>query len=786
MAVEKMSLVAIEGVLKRVNRTLMTCCESNYFHIVPSAHTSEGKYSSQSFKSLKGRNHFASLIKRAQDIACDLDIKLRYMEYDDIEMNVSVDFDEYLTQIEIAYTDIARHRDELKENVAKHTAALQQVENFTGLSSNFNEIFALKYIKVRFGRMPVSSHEKLKYYEDKDFLFFPFETQGDYIWGVYFTPSDESVQIDDVFKSLYFERVRIPEYVAGSADDARNSLMTLIADETRNLNSVIGLLGAYKTKVEEHFIKVFCKLKALGESFELRANVSVINNRFFLSGYIPSVKADEFKSLISGQEGVSIQMLPPDSDPSYSPPVRLKNNRLFRPFEMFVEMYGLPSYGQIDPTPIFAITYFIIYGIMFGDVGQGFLISLFGFLLHKFKKAKLGPIMERIGISSMLFGFIYGSIFGNEHIIEPFFQKKEIYTALGFDSPPENIFGVSSVLIIASLVIGVVIILITIFLSIISRLREHNFEKGFFGANGICGFVMYSAVVAGAAGELAFDIKLFSPKYVIFLILTPLLLMFFKEPLAHLTSMIYKKINRKKINRNMSFIRAINTYSNAVADIKPEENEDFSIEMLYECKYISYQYGRMTYESYQKLKIIDNRDFFFFPFESDDIFVNGIYISSREEFPSVDKIFSNLGFEKMKLPSHIADIERQSMAPKDSRAEENVKKVSIGNFVIEGFIDLFETALTYLSNTISFMRIAGFIMSHAGLMLVVNILAGGAEGTLKWWLVQIIGNLFVLGLEGFLVGIQVVRLEFYEMFSRYYEGKGTPFKPTVVDLKINN
>lgn len=63
-------------------------------------------------------------------------------------------------------------------------------------------------------------------------------------------------------------------------------------------------------------------------------------------------------------------------------------------------MYGLPSYTGIDPTPYVAITYMLIFGIMFGDLGQGLVISLFGFILTKWKKAKLGPIMEAYGISS--------------------------------------------------------------------------------------------------------------------------------------------------------------------------------------------------------------------------------------------------------------------------------------------------------------------------------------------------------------------------------------------------
>jgi V/A-type H+-transporting ATPase subunit I len=97
-----------------------------------------------------------------------------------------------------------------------------------------------------------------------------------------------------------------------------------------------------------------------------------------------------------------------------------------------------------------------------------------------------------------------------------------------------------------------------------------------------------------------------------------------------------------------------------------------------------------------------------------------------------------------------------------------------GGFFTEAFFELFEIILSYITNTMSYMRVAGFVLSHAGMMLVVSSLmemAGSASPV-----VFVFGNLFVMALEGLIVGIQVLRLEFYEMFSRYYTGSGIPFK----------
>ena len=97
-------------------------------------------------------------------------------------------------------------------------------------------------------------------------------------------------------------------------------------------------------------------------------------------------------------------------------------------------------------------------------------------------------------------------------------------------------------------------------------------------------------------------------------------------------------------------------------------------------------------------------------------------------------------------------------------------------FLVQGFFELFETLLSYFSNTLSFVRIGAFAVSHAAMMEVVLMLAGAEEGNPNW-IIIILGNLFVCGMEGLIVGIQVLRLEYYEMFSRFYKGTGREFKP---------
>ena len=95
---------------------------------------------------------------------------------------------------------------------------------------------------------------------------------------------------------------------------------------------------------------------------------------------------------------------------------------------------------------------------------------------------------------------------------------------------------------------------------------------------------------------------------------------------------------------------------------------------------------------------------------------------------------------------------------------------------VEKFFELFEMLLSFISNTISFVRLAAFAINHVGLCMAVYILSDmvGGAGSI---IVDIIGNIIVIALEGLIVSIQVLRLEYYELFSRFYSGDGREYVP---------
>ena len=98
-------------------------------------------------------------------------------------------------------------------------------------------------------------------------------------------------------------------------------------------------------------------------------------------------------------------------------------------------------------------------------------------------------------------------------------------------------------------------------------------------------------------------------------------------------------------------------------------------------------------------------------------------------------------------------------------------------------MELFETFISSLSNSVSYVRVGAFAVAHGGLSSVIFILAnmagggGGVLSVIMYWLVVVLGNLFIVGFEGLIVGIQTMRLEYYEFFSKFFEGGGMSYEP---------
>lgn len=184
-----------------------------------------------------------------------------------------------------------------------------------------------------------------------------------------------------------------------------------------------------KNKNIEEDLKTYLKyLEDFKFSYEFYRNekIKIMSERKFLKtteldlieGYVPSDRLSDFENEVKKVCGENYYLNAEDANrDSEKVPILLKNNSFVSPFELMTEMYSMPRYNEIDPTPFFAPFYFIFAGIMVGDFGYGLLV-FFGtlFALKKFKltekKRRFIKFFNYLSISTIIFGLVFGSFFG--------------------------------------------------------------------------------------------------------------------------------------------------------------------------------------------------------------------------------------------------------------------------------------------------------------------------------------------------------------------------------------
>lgn len=644
MAVLKIDVVSIIGRMADLDQVTALCGRSCVFH----PDNALSFYSDTSeFSPLNEENPYLEPLQQLTDALSGAKKKLELLSADEVA-NIGISSEElksYVASTSSTFNELQNQRADAQEKVSDYTHQIEEISHFVGLDLDLDQIHACEYIKVRFGSLPKESYEKLKSYKQNPYIvFFPSTSNETHYWGVYFSPIDMVSEVDRIFSSLYFERTRLAE-MTGTPEEVVETLRTKRDIEIERIRKVDARFEELWKADRPMCQKAYSWLTEQSVYFGIRRYAARYNGNFILTGWIPKEKESFFKNELDRIESIEYTFEGAEEELTHSPPVKLKNKKLFSPFEFFVDMYGLPSYDEVDPTPFVAITYLLLFGIMFGDLGQGLLVSVIGWFMWNKMKMKLGKILIPCGISSALFGTIFGSVFGYENVLDPFYKA-----VFGLNEKPVEVMkpATTNMIIYSAVGIGIMLVIIAMIINIYSSLKRRHYENGLFGPNGVAGLVFYGSLVVGFGGQILFGWQIVNAAYVLCFILLPLLVIMFREVLGGLAE------HRP--------------------DWKPE---------------------------------------------------------------------------------------------------------SWGSYVVQEFFEVFEFLLSYASNTISFLRVGAFVLVHAGMMMVVFTLADMSSG-IGYLLIVIIGNAFIMGLEGLLVGIQVLRLEFYEMFSRFFDGDGRPFNPVVV------
>lgn len=547
--------------------------------------------------------------------------------------------------VQDGFRRLEEEKSRLQSEHAEILDPLKIIRPFKNLNFDVSEILNFKYIHYRFGRIEKQYLQKFeKYiYDNLDTLFIKCGEDEMYVYGVYFVPEHQAHKVHAVYSSMHFERIFIPNEYHGTAAEAFEKLDTRHREIHKALDANKEASHKFLQDNSTKIVSAKAALDACSSSFDIRKLAACTpgdtNTFYILCGWMTEKDALAFQKDIQNDEKIFCLMEDQKAPATQKPPTKLRNPKLFKPFEMYVKMYGLPAYNEMDPTWFVAITYSFIFGAMFGDVGQGLVLFLGGLFLYKTKKMDLAGIISCAGVFSVFFGFMYGSFFGFEDVLKAIWLKPMNQM---MDVP---LVGRLNAVFVIAIGFGMFIILICMVFNIINSIRRGDTEKTWFDSNAVAGLVFYGSIVL-TIGLFISGKKLPAAAILVIMFGVPLLLMFLKEPL---TNLVEKK-----------------------SEILPEQK---------------------------------------------------------------------------------------------------------GMFFVQSFFELFEVLLSYLSNTLSFLRIGAFAVSHAAMMEVVLMLAGATNGGNPNWIVVVLGNIFVCAMEGLIVGIQVLRLEYYEIFSRFYAGNGREFKP---------
>jgi V/A-type H+-transporting ATPase subunit I len=386
------------------------------------------------------------------------------------------------------------------------------------------------------------------------------------------------------------------------------------------------------------------------------ARFGQLRHTYVVVGWVP---ATELESLIQRLKQVSkeilVEVVPMEPTGHHSNvPVALQNPGFLGAFETLVNTYSRPRYEEIDPTVLIAITFPLLYGAMFGDVGHGLVLAAIGLFLSR--KTTLGGLLVACGLSGTIFGFLFGSIFGFEEILphHPFFGQ------FFWMSPIHDVLGILQVAIGT----GIVLLVVAHLANLYNAARAGDWGRFFFDSNGLAGLILYLSflVLLGNVAAGLFTGESFLP----------------------------------------GFLLAVGRMGPVVTIAKI-------------------------------------------------LFLVGILLATVFSHP----------LQHWMHDGHF------------------VVEGGWGMFIVQSLAEVLEKFISMLSNTLSYVRVGAFAIVHAGFTGAVFVIArlAGAEGSFGYWAVVVLGNLFVIGLEGFIVTIQTMRLHYYEFFSKFFLGGGSAYEP---------
>lgn len=464
--------------------------------------------------------------------------KIKY-DKDAESQKIIYSLEELKKQVEDISENILNYAKEIKEKretLEEYKKRSEVMNHAKEINIDLKSLISLKYIKFKYGKISKENYGKLENtLKDLNAILLKVgEDDNSNYWIICFTVKDLSAKVDSYLNVYKFERFKFPIEDLGNPkqiwEECENKIQEIQFDIENNEDELTRIIDRDTEELLELYaqINLYIKINNVKKFMAFDEN-----GQFYIIGWIPAKELTRVLPKLSKEKDIKYVVKNHDEVASV-PPTKLKNNGIVRPFETIVKMYGLPNYTELDPTTFVAITAFLMFGFMFGDVGQGAIIFLIGLVMAK-KKIAIGSVFEAGGIAAMIFGVLYGSVFGKENLIP----------ALVI-SPMENI----QTMLICGIAVGVILIILSMILNIRNGIRNNDKQRIFFDTNGIAGLIFYVIVLLSGVYFLLKGKMFISIGILSIFIIVPLIAIMFKDVLAD-------KIFKEKITEKSSMVERV-------------------------------------------------------------------------------------------------------------------------------------------------------------------------------------------------------------------------------------
>ncbi|WP_081763548.1 V-type ATP synthase subunit I [Imhoffiella purpurea] len=384
------------------------------------------------------------------------------------------------------YEEAFRGLDDAERLVREQQAAL---ENFAQLNIDLGMLQSrTRFLDIHVGRVP---RENLRQLEGavglaKHILHLYMQTDADAHVVIVGPAGEKESALAPVLSAAGFQNLPIPQGLDRPPAELQKELSIRLDEIEEQRRALRKTLDAWAAPHRERLTEARHTLLMAEPLVELDPSLRSAGHLAHLAGWVPARSVGRLERRLRETLGQPFDLSVRDPLPeerSLVPTVPVRS-RLLAPFGMLVGQYGIPAYGEVDPTPLFAVTFLLMFGSMFGDLGQGAVIAGAALLFRR-KLGRFWLFGLLAGLASMGFGLLYGSVFGYEHVLPALWM-----------SPLSDPLLMLSI----ALAWGVVFIATACLLAIYNRLAVRNWSGALFGHHGVVNLIFYLALVAGGLG----------------------------------------------------------------------------------------------------------------------------------------------------------------------------------------------------------------------------------------------------------------------------------------------